>query len=262
MMSESSKTYVSVATCLTRQIGTMGCFTSKTKASPGPRVVQDANDGQEPANSSRQESNNSCRPSDVAEWWIVSSVYDGDTLRIRKKVGHQGEDVRLRLLGVDTPELKEREPYAEDAKQFLLRLIRGSRSDVRGTEVLLDAPQLGSQQDKYGRRLGILFIKDGSGFCCVNEALVAEGLARVYDPSSESGTPNAFVAALGRAQRRARAARRNIWSSVDEEATVYATRNGRAYHRRDCEHLHGGGAPMKTQAALDKMLSACRTCQP
>ena len=46
-----------------------------------------------------------------AEQHRVRNVYDGDTLTL-------ANDKRVRFLGVDTPELRERQPYAQEAKEY------------------------------------------------------------------------------------------------------------------------------------------------
>ena len=46
-----------------------------------------------------------------AEQHTVRNVYDGDTLTLK-------DERRVRLLGIDTPEIKENQPYAEEAKAY------------------------------------------------------------------------------------------------------------------------------------------------
>lgn len=46
-----------------------------------------------------------------AEQHTVRNVYDGDTLTLT-------DERRVRLLGIDTPEIKENQPYAEEAKAY------------------------------------------------------------------------------------------------------------------------------------------------
>ena len=46
-----------------------------------------------------------------AEQYKVRNVYDGDTLTLI-------DERRVRLLGIDTPEIKEQQPFAQEAKAY------------------------------------------------------------------------------------------------------------------------------------------------
>ena len=46
-----------------------------------------------------------------AEKYMVRNVYDGDTLTLV-------DERRVRFLGIDTPEVKEKQPFAEEAKEY------------------------------------------------------------------------------------------------------------------------------------------------
>lgn len=197
--------------------------------------------------------------------YVLCSVYDGDTIRVRRPEDPKGRDheVRVRFLGIDTPELKEQEPFAQEAKNHLLSVLVGSTIAPRGeigTTIYIEPPCEGNAVDRYDRMLGVVYALQGDRrFLCVNESLVQHGLARIYEP-----TPNQLRddthKALQEAQLDARRHKRNIWSLVDESATVYTTTNGKAYHASDCEHLHGGGRPCTVGKALDRGLAECRTC--
>ncbi|MCM8783681.1 MAG: thermonuclease family protein [Candidatus Omnitrophica bacterium] len=98
-------------------------------------------------------------------------VVDGDTLHY--------DDERVRLLGVDCPELatdtfggRGQEPYATEAKDFVIkRLQEGTRIEL----VLIE------EQDKYGRSLGHIFI-DGES---LSLELIRRGLG--YETVSRYG---------------------------------------------------------------------------
>ncbi|KAI2506581.1 nuclease-like protein [Fragilaria crotonensis] len=57
-----------------------------------------------------------------AEKHHVRNVYDGDTLTLT-------DERRVRLLGIDTPEIKQKQPFAEEAKEYtksnVIRRISG-----------------------------------------------------------------------------------------------------------------------------------------
>jgi len=99
----------------------------------------------------------------------VSAVYDGDTLRVRL-AGRPDE--RVRLIGVDTPEL-------DDARErvrlmaFLAKRFAFTRL-FRTTVELLPGPE---KRDAYGRLLAFVRTADGEMF---NVILVREGYAFAY----------------------------------------------------------------------------------
>ncbi len=97
----------------------------------------------------------------------VVSVTDGDTI----VVNSQGKEARVRLIGIDCPETakrgKEGEFLAEEAKEFVARLIKGQK-------VRLEFDF--EEEDRYGRWLCYVFRGDGQ---MVNEMILREGLALV-----------------------------------------------------------------------------------
>ena len=92
---------------------------------------------------------------------VVLSVPDGDTLEVRQS---NGKVDRLRLYGVDAPELKQH--GGKEARAFAESLLyAGSVSpDVR-------------ERDQYGRSIAVLHLADGR---IVNEEMVRAGHAWVY----------------------------------------------------------------------------------
>lgn len=109
-------------------------------------------------------------PQDAGDIYRVASVVDGDTLRL-----DNGELVRL--IGVDTPELRQREPFSADAAAFTGSFVASAEFKVRLT---FDT----RRRDKYGRLLAYVWADDR----LLNEELVRRGLARAelqYSYSSE-----------------------------------------------------------------------------
>ncbi|MEJ5258853.1 MAG: thermonuclease family protein [Anaerohalosphaeraceae bacterium] len=96
----------------------------------------------------------------------VTEVIDGDTLDIRTE---NGEIVRVRLLGVDTPETKHPTVgvmyFGPEAADFVRQLI-GSGP----VTLLLD--NVGDQRDLYGRLLAYVRLEDGR---IVNEEIIRNG---------------------------------------------------------------------------------------
>ena len=101
----------------------------------------------------------------------VVSVHDGDTITVR--VGGQTEKVRL--LGIDSPELNdERRDYRAEgykARDFARGLLLGK------TVTLESDPRQGNR-DAYARLLRYVILGDGTN---ANEELVRRGYARVYN---------------------------------------------------------------------------------
>ena len=96
---------------------------------------------------------------------VINRVIDGDTI----DVDIDGENTRVRLLNIDTPEIghngEPSECLAEEAKQYLEGRL------PKGTEVRLEYDS--ERTDKYGRTLAGVFIDDDF----INADIAAEGLA-------------------------------------------------------------------------------------
>lgn len=91
----------------------------------------------------------------------VVSVHDGDTVRVR----HGEEELKVRLVGIDSPELEQ--PDGEESRNFLNHLL--------GYSVYLEP--IGT--DEYGRVLAILW-SSSSATTSINHHMVAHGWAYVY----------------------------------------------------------------------------------
>ncbi|NCC81124.1 MAG: nuclease [Clostridia bacterium] len=100
-----------------------------------------------------------------AEWAVVRYVHDGDTIILEN-------DERVRLIGVDTPEVKSKyrehdEYYGPEARAYLKGLIEGKRVNLKD-------PEMQGKFDKYGRRLAYVYTEDD---LFVNRELVRLGYA-------------------------------------------------------------------------------------
>jgi micrococcal nuclease len=126
-------------------------------------------------------------PADVG---IVERVVDGDTLDLR--IG--GRDERVRLIGIDTPELHTDtgvpECFAVEATGFI-----GAELAV-GSEVRLERDIVG--RDDYGRLLAYVYRRvDG---VLINELVVARGYARPLTIAPNDSFSRRFVAAAAAAE--------------------------------------------------------------
>lgn len=100
-------------------------------------------------------------------------VVDGDTVVVREGL----RPLRVRLLGVDTPELgrsgRRAEPFAAQASRFARQALVGSWS--------IELEIAGDRVDDYGRTLGFLWVQPSPPSAPFNlsEELLRRGLARV-----------------------------------------------------------------------------------
>ncbi|OSM06802.1 thermonuclease family protein [Magnetofaba australis] len=134
------------------------------------------------------------KPSMPDQSVVVKQVWDGDTLRTT-------DNVKVRLLGIDTPELGDAkrgeaaEPFGERARERAKELVEGQavtlHHGVRKT-------------DDYKRRLAHVILSDGRS---LGEILVAEGLALTYVRWPDIAHVKRFM----KAEKRARKKRLGAW---------------------------------------------------
>ena len=101
----------------------------------------------------------------------VLSVHDGDTITVRV----DGRTEKVRLVGIDTPELQDERPEYREAGYAARNY---ARSRLGGETVTLETDPLQADRDGYARLLRYVILDDGTN---VNEDLVRKGYARVYD---------------------------------------------------------------------------------
>lgn len=89
----------------------------------------------------------------------VVSIHDGDTITVLQ--GKQ--QVKVRLFGIDAPELKQ--PYGKKSKQFLANLIAGEAVEVEE-----------NGKDKYKRVLGVVYYNGQD----INAQMVSSGYAWAF----------------------------------------------------------------------------------
>jgi endonuclease YncB( thermonuclease family) len=140
----------------------------------------------------------------------VVRVSDGDSI----KVLMQGTLIRVRLVGIDAPELgakeKYRQPFSQKAKKYLSSMILNESVNIERYGV-----------DRYSRILGIIFY-DGKN---INLEMVRAGLAEVYRGKKPKGFD---VYPFLKTEYRAQQAKRGIWSLGDN---YLSPRQWRKTHR-------------------------------
>ena len=136
---------------------------------------------------------------------LVSRAVDGDTLKLEN-----GE--RVRLIGIDTPEMHESEKLYRDSarsKQDISTIQKLGRRAYEFTKNLVEGKRVSlefdvEKHDKYGRLLAYVYLKDGT---FVNGKIVEEGFASLM-----TIPPNVKYADLFfKLYQEARNNRRGLW---------------------------------------------------
>ena len=152
-------------------------------------------------------------PAAAAQTVKVLKVSDGDTLMVLSG----GKKVRLRVLGIDTPETHPGQHAQSQAKRLGMseaRVIswgkkarhRVARLIGRGGKVSLESDSKQPRRDRYGRMLAHVRLADGR---LLSAVLVREGLAEVYRRFNVTHKRE-----LLRLEAQARAERAGIWSQA------------------------------------------------
>ncbi len=132
----------------------------------------------------------------------VVRVVDGDTLDVRVADGDK-PTTRVRLWGVDTPELAKPAEY-KPAEPFALEATAFSQSLAQGQFVTLELQQ-SRVRERYGRLLAYVVLPDGS---VLNARLIEEGFSE-HDGRWSHEEADAYDAL----EQRARAQKRGLWAN-------------------------------------------------
>lgn len=126
----------------------------------------------------------------------VVRVVDGDTILVRQ----DRREVRVRLVGIDTPETVH---PTKPVERFGLEASARMRELVGGRKVYLVFDPEGDRMDRYGRTIAHVFRDDG---LWVNRAMVADGYAFAY-----TRFPFRYMGMFREAEQEAREAGRGLW---------------------------------------------------
>lgn len=137
---------------------------------------------------------------------MVERVVDGDTIKLTT-----GD--RVRLIGIDTPEVHASDKLIRDAKKSKMTIetiqrlgkeaSKFTRSLVGGKEVRIEYDVV--KRDRHGRVLGYVYLRDG---LFVNARIVEEGYGQVYTIPPNVKYAKYFL----KLQEEARKNRRGLWS--------------------------------------------------
>ncbi|MBI3343300.1 MAG: thermonuclease family protein [Gammaproteobacteria bacterium] len=143
----------------------------------------------------------SCSADRINERVHVAHVHDGDTVML-------SDGRKLRLIGIDTPELsrdgRPAEPLAEEAAAALRKLL----ADQTTIGLRLDA----EPRDHYQRSLAHLFLQDGRS---VEVWLLERGLATLFIVPPNVWNMSCYIAA----EQHARDAGRGLWARAEYRVT-------------------------------------------
>jgi micrococcal nuclease len=132
---------------------------------------------------------------------VVTRVVDGDTLHVRTG----GREVKVRLLGIDTPETHRPGTPVEcggpQASASMARLA------PVGTHVTLATDPTQDRIDRYGRLLAYVFLADGR---LLEDEQLRSGWAAVY---VFHGNPVERIAELRREAGTAESEHRGVWAT-------------------------------------------------
>lgn len=144
----------------------------------------------------------------MLEYGEATRIVDGDTLVVKIDSG----DIKVRLIGVNTPELASNrsgkvlaaEFYSAEAKDNLT-------AKVLGKKVILESDK--GDKDRYGRSLRYLYLDDkGKKGEFINEQMLKEGFARTMFYSPNTSKKEGFL----KLEEEAKKNKVGLWSKVNE----------------------------------------------
>ena len=148
-------------------------------------------------------------PAPASERGFVARAIDGDTLKL-------SDGRRVRLIGVDTPELHYSEKLLRDSRrtQKDIKAIQAlGREAADFTKQLCERKPVRIQtdvarHDKYGRLLAYIYLDDGT---FVNAKILEEGYGQVMTIPPNVKYADYFL----KLERAARKERKGLWAVTD-----------------------------------------------
>ncbi len=130
----------------------------------------------------------------------IGRVVDGDT--VAATIDGMDEEVKIRLLGVNTPETvdprRPAECFGKEASAFL-------KGKLEGRRVLLESDTEADERDRYGRLLRYIYLEDDVH---INALIIEEGYGFAYTSFPMSDEIKADFLEL---ERSARDEERGLW---------------------------------------------------
>ncbi len=140
----------------------------------------------------------------------VVKVIDGDTIKVR----YQGQDVSVRLIGIDTPESRANKKANKDAMrsgQDVNTITAMGKQATAYAKSMVHPGDIISiefdvqKRDKYGRLLGYVYLSDGR---MLNEEIIRAGYASAMTIPPNVKHQTRFL----NAYKDARENRRGLWN--------------------------------------------------
>ena len=125
----------------------------------------------------------------------VVGVVDGDTIRVRVS----GVTERVRLIGIDTPELSPAECFGQKAASAMQSLVQGK-------QVVIAPDPTQANRDQYGRLLRHVYLTDGQS---VALSQISGGFGKEYTFDKSYAGQASYRAAQSTAQ----SAGRGLWGA-------------------------------------------------
>lgn len=126
---------------------------------------------------------------------LVERVIDGDTIEVRLSTG--GEPIRVRILGIDTPETVDPDT---DVQCWGPEASVWAHQQLEHTAVTLISDPVADATDRYGRALRYVILPDRSNYSTV---AAEAGMARAYTYKGQQlSEATNIVAAQSTAQHR------------------------------------------------------------
>jgi len=139
----------------------------------------------------------------------VIKVVDGDTLDV---IDSRGDEIRIRLIGIDTPEsVDPRQPV----ECFGAEAAARARELLDGAVIELESDPTQGDADRFDRRLRYVWLSDGTN---VNLKLIEDGYALEYTYDE----PYRYQSVFQLAEDEARQAGRGLWSPKACDGSVNA----------------------------------------
>lgn len=131
----------------------------------------------------------------------VTQVRDGDTVQLTTE---QGERLEVRLNGIDAPEKGQKrkpgQPFAEQSKDMLERLAANEHASLETTKT-----------DRYGSRVGVLWVDTGNGSVDAGLLQIQMGMAWTYPQYLTELSPG-LKESYKYAEAIAKLKRRGLWA--------------------------------------------------
>lgn len=131
-----------------------------------------------------------------AKTYLVTNVIDGDTIELKN-------NVKVRLIGVDAPELSNHECYSNKSKNKLETLILGKR-----VKLIYDE----EKTDSFGRKLA--FVYRGSKF--INKQILSSGNGKYLMIGPNIKNWEIFLDA----EKTARDKNRGLWKKCEDPSNL------------------------------------------